>query len=84
MKGNYKIKPYFDYYVLYGTGETSWNPDAVMVLNEVGYTIFTLLEKHESIEDIVSTLTKEYEVDRDVAYKDTQDFIEILNKKNIY
>lgn len=84
MKGTYKIREYFDKYVLYGTGETSWNPTAMMILNEVGYTIFTLLEKDKSIEDIVEHLTDEYEVSGDTALKDTRDFIEILRRKNIY
>jgi hypothetical protein len=84
MKGTYKIRPYFDTYVVYGTGDSSWNPNAMLVLNEVGYTIFTLLEKDASVEEIVSTLTEEYEVSSDTALKDTQGFIEILKKKNMY
>lgn len=84
MKGTYKIKRYFDKYVVYGTGETSWNPGAMAVLNEVGYTIFTLLEKDMEVEDIAAALAEEYDVVEATALKDTQSFIELLRRKNIY
>ena len=83
MKGTYKIRPYFDTYVVYGTGDSSWNPKAMLVLNEVGYTIFTLLEKNASVESIVDTLTNEYDVTNETALNDTLAFIEILKKKNM-
>lgn len=84
MKGNYKVKPYFDQFIVYGTGQTSWNKDAVLVLNEVGNFIFSFLEKDASIEEVIDALVLEYEVDEDTARKDTEEFIGILKRKNIY
>lgn len=84
MKTIYKVKPYFDQFIVYGTGESAWNSDSVLVLNDAGYFIFSMLEKDASVSEIVDALILEYEVSHQTAREDTKEFIEILKTKNIY
>lgn len=49
--------------------------------NETAAFIVNLLKKETTLEDIVSELTKEYDVDKETALKDVQNIIDVL--KNI-
>lgn len=53
------------------------------LLNEVGTRIWQLIEEKKNIEEIVSQICEEYEIDRLTAEKDLLEFLQTLEKKNI-
>ncbi len=48
--------------------------------NEIGTRILLLLQKSKPVEEIITTICDEYEVDRNIAFKDFNDFLEKLRK----
>ena len=53
------------------------------VVSEVGERIVELIDGKRSVEEIVQTLVSEFEVPREVAEKDTLDFIGLLADKQV-
>ena len=49
-------------------------------LNDTGKFLWTLLEKEQESEDLVSALLKEYDVDEQTARSAVEAFLEQLNK----
>ncbi|HBS85743.1 MAG: hypothetical protein A2W91_13430 [Bacteroidetes bacterium GWF2_38_335] len=52
-------------------------------LNEIGSRIWELTEKPIKIEDLISKLMDEYEVDRENCMKDTMEFLDKLAEKKL-
>lgn len=52
-------------------------------LNETGTFIFQQIEKKKSQDEIIDRICEEFEVEREIAKKDVEDFIEKLKKKQI-
>jgi len=55
----------------------------IKVLNEVGTFIWSLTDGIHSIAEVVSEITKEYQVDREQAQKDAIEFLSDLQSKGI-
>jgi len=55
----------------------------VTVLNETGSGIWQLLDGENTVEDIINTISSEFNVSREEARKDTLDFIEELIEKDM-
>ena len=53
----------------------------LITLNETGEFIWEFLSEDKSLDDIVSALTAEYDIDAETARKDAQDFVKILEEK---
>lgn len=51
--------------------------------NETGNFIFDMWFKGKSKEEIAEEMTREYEIDKNKAIKDTEDFISDLEKRKI-
>ncbi len=62
-----------------------FTPEDSMIhsLNEVGTRIWELLEEEKTIDEIVSVICEEFEVEKDKAEQDIDEFIELLSKKGI-
>ena len=53
-------------------------------LNEVGVLIYNGLLEQKPIDEIVLSITEQYNVDEETAKKDTLEFINKLKEKNVY
>lgn len=52
-------------------------------MNSTGKAIWNLLENETSLENLLSSLEKDYDVDSEILSKDVLPFIEKLRKKDI-
>jgi len=53
----------------------------MLILNEVGTVLWESCEQSRSLEELTHKLQERFEVNRDVASKDTQEFIAMLLEK---
>ena len=65
-------------YVLVPIGKRALTFRGLVTMNEVGALIWEMLEKESDIDQIVSGILDEYEVDEQTARKDVLDFIGFL------
>ncbi|MCR5705385.1 MAG: PqqD family protein [Acholeplasmatales bacterium] len=71
-------------YMIIPTTNSNVVMNKIFNINEVGADIFTCLEKGKSIDETVSSLLKEYDVNEDTLREDVLDFVEELRKRGIY
>ena len=65
-------------YVLVPVGKRALTFQSLVSMNEVGALIWEMMEKESDIDQIVSGILDEYEVDEQTARKDVLDFIGFL------
>lgn len=65
-------------YVLVPIGKRALTFQSLVTMNEVGALIWEMMEKESDIDQIVSGILDEYEVDEQTARKDVLDFIGFL------
>jgi hypothetical protein len=54
--------------------------DSVYTLNETGAFIWDLIDGEKTVKEIITILTKEYNVNKEAATADVLDFINNMNK----
>ncbi len=69
--------------ILVPVGKTVYDSNGLFVLNELGAFIWDLLPKAENAEEICDAVLAEYEVSREEAARDIEEFLESLRKLNI-
>ena len=62
-------------YVLVPVANNIADMNSVYTLNESGAFIWELIDGKRNVEEIINTLTEEYDIDRDSAEKDVFSFI---------
>ena len=65
-------------YVLVPIGKRALTFQGLVTMNEVGALIWEMMEKESDIDQIVSGILDEYEVDEQTERKDVLDFIGFL------
>lgn len=70
-------------YVVVPVGDTKNEHHRVIRLNETGAFLWNELKKDLDVNDLIASLTSEYDVDINQATEDVFSFIEILRKENI-
>ena len=70
-------------YIAVPTGKTALDFNGLVTLNEVGVSIWNMLQSDVTLEDIVQGILNEYDVEEEVAREDAQDFIDTLYEKGI-
>lgn len=68
--------------VLVPVGTAAKNCKGLVTCNEVGAFIWKKLEKEASMEELVSAILDEFNVDENTAKNDAEEFIEKLKKIN--
>jgi Coenzyme PQQ synthesis protein D (PqqD) len=68
-------------YVLVPVTDNIADMDSVYTLNETGAFIWEQIDGKKSVEEIISVMTEEYDIDKDTA---TTDVLEFISKMNSY
>jgi hypothetical protein len=81
IRSGYILRQVMDIYVVLGIGSEAYTPNQIMSVNETGAFLWGLLEKGAEKQELVESLTKEYDVDAVTAEKDVEEFLEQLRTK---
>lgn len=65
-------------YIIIPTGKTVLEFNGLLTVNEVGASIWNMLQNEVTFEDIVKGILDEYEVEESVAREDIQEFLDTL------
>lgn len=58
--------------------------EGMITLNDTGVFMWKLLEKGISLDELVEKMVEEYDIDKAVAQKDAQSFIDKLTKIDVF
>lgn len=83
IKDDFKLRCIANTYVVVVVGETSKEFNGVINLSGTAPFLWEALKNKHSVDELVSALTSEYEVDEKLAYKSVCDFIEVLDQNGI-
>lgn len=70
-------------YVIIPTGQTVLEFNGLITVNEVGVSLWNMLQEEVTEDDLVAGILKEYEVEEDIAREDIREFIQTLVEGNI-
>lgn len=70
-------------YIIIPTGKTALEFNGLITVNEVGYSLWKMLEKEVSFEELLMGILEEYEVEETVAREDIKEFLDILLREGI-
>ena len=70
-------------YIIIPIGSTALEFNGLITVNEVGVTLWKMLQEEVSLDDLVQGVLAEYDVKEDVAREDIQEFLGELVKGGI-
>ena len=70
-------------YILVPYGQTTLDFNGIVTMNEIGRFIWENIEKAEDEDELLGFILDEYEVERDVAKADLDEFLTILRDAEI-
>ncbi len=70
-------------YIIIPTGKTVLEFNGLITVNEVGVSLWKMLQEDVTMEELVAGILHEYEVEESVAREDIQEFLEQLQKAGI-
>lgn len=70
-------------YIIIPTGKTALDFNGLITVNEVGVSLWKMLQNDITFEELVQGILDEYDVDEDVAREDIQEFLDILTEGGI-
>lgn len=65
-------------YIIIPTGKTVLDFNGLITVNEVGVSLWKMLQSEVSFEDLVKGILEEYDVEEEVAREDIQEFLDKL------
>lgn len=65
-------------YIIIPTGRTVLDFNGLITVNEVGVTLWKMLQEEVTLETLVQGVLAEYDVEEDVAREDIQEFLDKL------
>ena len=77
------LKTIADSYVVVPVGENLVDFSAMITINETGAFIWQQLEKGCEVNEIVSAMCAEFEIDADTAREDCLEFIKVLEENKV-
>lgn len=82
-KGDYILRDIAGDSILIPIGQEVANFNGVITLNESAVYLWEQLKEEKSKEDLVCSLIKEYEIGRELAEKDVDNFIDTIETHNM-
>lgn len=70
-------------YIIIPTGKTVLDFNGLITVNEVGASLWNMLQEEVSVDDLVAGILDEYEVEEEVAREDILEFLDNLEKGGI-
>ena len=70
-------------YVIIPTGKTVLEFNGLITVNEVGVSIWKMLQEEVTFDQIVQNILEEYDVEESVATKDVHDFVTVLRERSL-
>lgn len=70
-------------YIIIPTGKTVLKFNGLITVNEVGVSLWKMLQEEVTVDDLVRGILSEYDVDETVAREDIQEFLDKLNEGGI-
>lgn len=70
-------------YILIPTGSMALKFTGVFAVSELGVAVWNLLQQEKSEEEIVESLLREYEVDKETLTADVKEFLQSLREKEL-
>lgn len=70
-------------YIIIPTGKTVLDFNGLITVNEVGASLWNMLQEEVTVEDLVAGVLKEYEVEEEVAREDILEFLGNLENGGI-
>ena len=70
-------------YIIIPTGKTVLEFNGLITVNEVGVTLWNMLQEEVTVDQLVQGVLAEYDVDEEVAREDIQEFLDTLDKGGI-
>lgn len=83
IKSDFMLREVAGYYVVVPVGSGSLDFNGVINLNESGATLWRAMENDVTEEELVATLTSEYEVDEDRAKADVAAFVNKMKEAKL-
>ena len=80
-KPGYQIRQVLDAYLILGKGKDTYAPRQIMSMNESGAFLWKLLENGATTDELVASMTQEYDVSAEVAARDVDKFLAQLREK---
>lgn len=65
-------------YIIIPTGKTVLEFNGLITVNEVGVSLWNMLQEEVTLDELVQGILEEYDVEEDVAREDIQDFLDKL------
>lgn len=65
-------------YIIIPTGKTVLNFNGLITVNEVGVSLWNMLQNEVTFDDLVQGILDEYDVEEIVAREDIQEFLDTL------
>ena len=83
IKSGYVLREVVDVFVIIGTDSETYSPNEMMSLNAAGAFLWNILKDGADVQELVTRLMQEYEVDEKTAAKDVDVFLGQLREKDL-
>jgi hypothetical protein len=83
IKDGFILKDVAGSKIVIATGAQRINFNGVITFNDVGAEVFNMLDGTNSVEDIVSKISADYNVDSNIVKNDVEKLIEKMRKHNL-
>lgn len=83
IENRFILRQIMNDYVIVPVGKTVLDFNGVITINETGAFLWEKMQEEFSISSLVEAVLNEYDIDRQQAQKDVEDFIEVLKDNNI-
>ena len=83
LRGEFAVREVADRVIAVPVGAWAIDFHSMILLNSVSKVIWNCLEKGTTVSEIVSALCDRFEVSREIALSDTEEFLEHLRKAGL-
>lgn len=83
IKKDFVLREIAGDYIIIPTGQTALEFNGLITVNEVGVSLWKMLQNETTADKLLQGILDEYEVEEDVAREDIQEFLDALVKGGI-
>lgn len=83
IKKDFVLREIAGDYIVIPTGQTVLEFNGLITMNDVGVSLWKLLQEEVTMDDLVAGILEEYDVEEEVAREDIQEFLDTLTEGGI-